>query len=218
MTTSGISVHFSSAKDEWATPQELFDALDRIYHFTLDPCATGENAKCPQFYTREQDGLSQPWDGVVYVNPPYGRQIGQWVRKAFESSQSGATVVMLLPARTCTSWWHEFVVRGSVTFLRGRLKFGGAKTSAPFPSAIVVFSGSAMTPRLRQCGVCRKLFAESRSNVLTCSGCRVRRRRPNPDLATRRRAEGRPPSSRARRLSFIARRYRSRRHYESGRR
>lgn len=134
------SVHFSSATDEWATPQFLFDELTWIFgRFTLDPCATPQNAKCERFFTRERDGLVQPWDGKVFVNPPYGREIGRWVQKSFEESLRGALVVCLLPARTDTHWWQDYARRGHIHFLRGRLKFGDAVNAAPFPSAIVTF-------------------------------------------------------------------------------
>jgi phage N-6-adenine-methyltransferase len=134
------SVHFSSATDEWETPQALFNELSWIYGgFTLDPCATRQNAKCARFFTRADDGLARRWDGKVYLNPPYGREIGRWVRKAFEESLRGALVVCLLPARTDTRWWQDYARRGHVCFLRGRLKFGQAKNAAPFPSAIVTF-------------------------------------------------------------------------------
>ena len=135
----GNQVHFSSASCEWATPQWLFDALNREFGFTLDPCATSENAKCGKYFTAAVDGLRQRWAGeVVFMNPPYGTVIGKWMRKAWESAQEGATVVCLVPARTDTEWWHGFAMRGEVRLLKGRLKFGGAKNSAPFPSAIVV--------------------------------------------------------------------------------
>ncbi len=135
-----IAVHFSSTTDEWATPQILFDELDRIFGgFTLDPCATRENAKCARFFTRDNDGLSQPWGGKVFMNPPYGRTIGKWVAKAWQESLEGALVVCLLPARVDTRWWHDYARKGHVHFLRGRLKFGAARNSAPFPSAIVTF-------------------------------------------------------------------------------
>ena len=131
---------FSSKTDLWETPQDLFDKLNNEFHFTLDVCATPENAKCDSFYTKEQDGLSQPWKGVVWCNPPYGRQIGEWVRRAFHASVSGSTVVMLLPARTDTRWFHEYIYgKAEIRFIRGRLKFGGSKNSAPFPSMVVVF-------------------------------------------------------------------------------
>ena len=136
---AGSSVHFSSASCLWATPQDLFDRLDAQYGFETDVCATPENAKCPQYYTAADDGLRQPWRGVCWMNPPYGREIGAWMRKAYESSIGGATVVCLVPARTDTSWWHDYAAKGEIEFLRGRLKFGGHRNSAPFPSAIVVF-------------------------------------------------------------------------------
>lgn len=130
-------VHFSSKTDMWETPQWLFDRLDEYYHFNTDVCAVEENAKCGHFYSPEQDGLSREWAGVCWCNPPYGRDIGKWVKKAAESA---ATVVMLLPARTDTAWFHDFCLKyGEIHFLRGRLKFGGAANSAPFPSMIVVF-------------------------------------------------------------------------------
>jgi phage N-6-adenine-methyltransferase len=135
-----LSVHFSSATDEWETPQALFDELSWIFGgFTLDPCATPENAKCARFFTRDDNGLARRWEGKVFVNPPYGRSIGSWVRKGFEASLGGALVVCLLPARTDTRWWQEYARRGQVWFLRGRLKFGRARNAAPFPSAVVIF-------------------------------------------------------------------------------
>ena len=131
---------FSSKTDLWETPQDLFDKLNNEFHFTLDVCATPENAKCDSFYTKEQDGLSHPWKGVVWCNPPYGKQIGSWVRRGFFASQSGNTVVMLLPARTDTRWFHEYIYgKAEIRFIRGRLKFGGSKNSAPFPSMVIVF-------------------------------------------------------------------------------
>lgn len=135
-----LGVHFSSATDEWETPQALFDELSWIFGgFTLDPCATRSNAKCARFFTSAENGLAQRWEGKVFMNPPYGRSIGPWVRKAFESSLEGTLVVCLLPARTDTRWWQEYAKRGQVWFLRGRLKFGKARNAAPFPSAVVIF-------------------------------------------------------------------------------
>lgn len=131
---------FSSARSDWATPQDLFGELDREFHFTLDACATPENAKCPAFFSPEQDALKQPWSGTVFMNPPYGREISTWVRKAYHEAKKGAKVVCLLPARTDTAWWHEHVMKAAdIRFLRGRVKFGGSKNGAPFPSAVVVF-------------------------------------------------------------------------------
>lgn len=131
---------FSSASCEWETPKKFFDKQDALYHFDLDVCATPNNAKCAQYYTEEQDGLAQPWTGRCWMNPPYGRTIGKWVQKAYESVRGGADlVVCLLPARTDTAWWHDYCMKGEVHFIRGRLKFGNAKNAAPFPSALVVF-------------------------------------------------------------------------------
>lgn len=130
-------VMFSSKTDLWATPQDLFDKYDSIYHFETDVCAFPENAKCKRFFTPEMDGLKQEWTGVCWCNPPYGRQIGKWVEKAVKSF---ATVVMLLPARTDTKWFHDWCLPyGKIEFLRGRLKFGGCANSTPFPSMIVIF-------------------------------------------------------------------------------
>lgn len=133
---------FSSKTDLWATPQDLFDELNREFNFTLDVCALPENAKCAEYYTPEIDGLSQPWTGSVWCNPPYGRKIGEWVRRAFFSAKTeeAERVVMLLPVRTDTKWFHEFIYkRAEVRFIRGRLKFGNAANSAPFPSMVVIF-------------------------------------------------------------------------------
>ena len=133
---------FSSKTDMWATPQDFWDALDREFHFSCDVCATAENAKCATFYTLEQDGLAQNWEGVCWCNPPYGRTIGSWVQKAYESSLHGTIVVMLLPARTDTKWFHDFILgKAEIRFVRGRLKFGGSENSAPFPSMVVIFRG-----------------------------------------------------------------------------
>jgi phage N-6-adenine-methyltransferase len=139
----GRSVHFQSKTCEWATPPELFADLEaRFGGFTLDPCATAENACCPHYFTRAEDGLAQTWTGRVWLNPPYGREIGGWMRKAWESAQTTADlVVCLVPARTDTSWWHEWAARGEVEFLQGRIRFGGSTSGAPFPSALVVFRG-----------------------------------------------------------------------------
>jgi site-specific DNA-methyltransferase (adenine-specific) len=136
----GDAIHFSSATDEWETPQWLFDELSWIYGgFTLDPCATAENAKCQRYFTRQEDGLKQDWGGKIFCNPPYGRAIGLWVAKAYDASLRGSLAVCLLPARTDTRWWHDYTRRGHFWFLKGRLKFGHAQNAAPFPSAIVTF-------------------------------------------------------------------------------
>jgi phage N-6-adenine-methyltransferase len=136
-----ISVHFSSASDDWPTPQDFFDKINAQYGpLELDVCASSENTKCPRYYTQHDDGLAQPWTGRCWMNPPYGRTIGLWMRKAYEESLRGALVVCLVPSRTDTAWWHDYAMKGDVTFIRGRLKFGGHKNSAPFPSALVVFT------------------------------------------------------------------------------
>ena len=128
----------SSKTPEWATPQAFFDELDKEFHFTLDVCATPENAKCSEYYTKEQDGLSQEWHGTVWMNPPYGREIGKWVAKC-TAYEGGA--VMLLPARTDTKWFHDYIYnnpRAEVRFVKGRLHFNDAKDAAPFPSMVVI--------------------------------------------------------------------------------
>ena len=132
---------FSSKTDDWETPQDLFDKLDQEFEFNLDVCATRDNRKCRNFYAKELDGLKQDWSGVCWMNPPYGREIGKWVQKAYEESLKGSTVVCLLPSRTDTKWWHGYCMKGEVRFIKGRLKFGNSKNSAPFPSAIVIFRG-----------------------------------------------------------------------------
>ena len=139
-SSSSHSVHFQSKTVEWETPAWLFARLDKEFHFTLDVCATSENAKCSKFFTRNEDGLLQEWAGVCWMNPPYGRAISKWVRKARLSALAGATVVALIPARTDTRFWQDDVAFASeITFLRGRLKFGNSRSGAPFPSAVVVF-------------------------------------------------------------------------------
>ena len=136
-----MDIHYSSKSNEWETPIEIFEALNREFHFTLDPCATKHNAKCDVYFDIQADGLRQDWSKHrVFMNPPYGRQIGFWVKKAYEESTRGALVVCLIPSRTDTKWWHEYCMKGEIRFFRGRLKFGGSKNSAPFPSAVVIFS------------------------------------------------------------------------------
>lgn len=137
-----MNVHFSSKSNEWYTPQYLFDELNEKYQFTLDPCASHENAKCDKYFTIEDDGLTKDWSkDIVFMNPPYGRNIKHWIKKAYEESVKGATVVCLIPARTDTTYWHDYIFNNAynIKFLKGRIKFGGAVNSAPFPSAIVVF-------------------------------------------------------------------------------
>lgn len=135
------NIHFMSRTCEWATPPNFFQALDKEFSFTLDPCCTAENAKCKKHYTRAEDGLVQSWQGeTVFMNPPYGREIGIWMRKAAEESTKGSTVVCLVPARTDTEWWHNYAMKAAeIRFVKGRIKFNGHKNSAPFPSAVVIF-------------------------------------------------------------------------------
>ncbi len=141
---------FSSASDEWETPLALFAELDNEFRFNLDVCASPTNHKCAAYFSKWDNGLAQDWGSrVCWMNPPYGRQIVGWMLKAFDASLGGATVVCLVPARTDTAWWHDYAIRGEVRFLRGRLRFVGAKASAPFPSAIVVFRPSNGGNRLR---------------------------------------------------------------------
>jgi len=132
---------FSSKTCEWSTPQEIYDKLNREFHFTLDPCATPDNAKCEHYYTIEDNGLSYSWRGErVFCNPPYGREIGKWVKKAAESQ---TLTVMLIPARTDTSYFHDYIYRkAEIRFLRGRLRFGDGNNNAPFPSMIVIFDNN----------------------------------------------------------------------------
>ena len=139
-----MDVHYSSKTNEWSTPQDFFDELDKEFNFTLDPCATSENAKCNKYFTVEDDGLKQDWSNdVVFMNPPYGREIKYWVQKAYEESLKGATVVCLIPARTDTTYWHNYIFgkADDIRFIKGRLKFGGSKNPAPFPSAIIIYKG-----------------------------------------------------------------------------
>jgi phage N-6-adenine-methyltransferase len=133
-------VLFWHKADVWETPPELFAAFDREFHFTTDVAALPHNAKCPHFFTPGQDALVQKWEGTCWMNPPYGPGLRKWVSKAFQSAQDGATVVCLLPARTDTHWWHDYVLpHAEIRYIRGRLRFNGIGNSAPFPSAVAVF-------------------------------------------------------------------------------
>ena len=134
------SVHFSSERDNWETPQDFFDKLNEEFGFTLDVCAEDDTAKCEKYYTKKDDAFTKEWKGVCWMNPPYGRAIGVWLKKAYETSQNESTVVCLIPSRTDTKWWHDYVMQAAeIRFVKGRLKFDGHKNSAPFPSAVVVF-------------------------------------------------------------------------------
>ena len=136
-------VMFSSKNEVWATPQDFYDKLNREFGFNLDPCALPENAKCEKFFTPDDDGLKQDWGGYkVFCNPPYGRKLAAWVQKCYtESRKPGTLVVMLIPARTDTAYFHDYIYHKAreIRFIRGRLKFGDSKNAAPFPSMVVVF-------------------------------------------------------------------------------
>ena len=142
MDDLNTKVLFSSKEEKWATPQDFFDKLNDEFHFTLDAAASPDNAKCTNYFTEEQDGLVQSWGGhTVWCNPPYCRKTGLWVKKAYEEHQrTGCTVVMLLPSRTDVRWFHDYILgKAEIRFIKGRLKFGGNKNSAPFPSIVVIY-------------------------------------------------------------------------------
>ena len=140
-----MKVHYSSNSNEWATPQDFYDRLNKEFNFNLDPCSTKENAKCDKFFTIDDDGLSQSWTGHnVFMNPPYGREIKFWIEKALKEtliSGERTVVVCLIPASTDTQYWHDYIFNKAkeIRFVKGRLKFGNGLNSAPFPSAVVVF-------------------------------------------------------------------------------
>ena len=137
---------FSNNSNEWGTPDELFNSLNEEFHFTLDPCATDQNAKCEYYYTKNENGLLQSWKNeTVFCNPPYGKELKQWVKKCYEEhKKNGITVVMLIPARTDTSYFHEYIyMQSEIRFIKGRLKFinknGEIAGTAPFPSMLVIY-------------------------------------------------------------------------------
>ena len=147
---------FSSKSTEWETPQDFYERLDKAYDFNLDPCCIKESAKCENYFTKEDDGLSKDWAGNrVFMNPPYGRAIKKWIEKAHKEGKKPNTVVVcLIPSRTDTKYWHEHCMKASeIYFVKGRLKFGNSNNAAPFPSAVVVFRGPPVkgmaTPPLR---------------------------------------------------------------------
>lgn len=154
----------SSNNMDWETPQDFFDKLDEEFNFTLDPCCTLSTAKCKGCITKEGlfdrdnkilmqkgNGLNLPWHSFsdsIFINPPYGREIGQWIKKAYEESLKGCVCVCLIPARTDTAYWHDYCMKGEIRFIRGRLKFKGknkqgewVNNSATFPSSIIIFDG-----------------------------------------------------------------------------
>lgn len=145
MNKNTVNTMFSSKDMTWETPIELFNKLNDEFNFTLDVCALKETAKCDKFFSPEIDGLKQDWsNNVCWMNPPYGRQIQLWLEKAYnESLKDNTTVVCLIPSRTDTKYWHNYCMNASeIRFIKGRLKFGNSKNSAPFPSAIIIFNGN----------------------------------------------------------------------------
>lgn len=141
-------VVFSSASEEWTTPQAMYAALDAEFGFDLDAAATDANALCARWFTKDDDALARPWGGVVFLNPPYGHGIGRWVRKAHDEAQRGAVVVGLIPAKTETRWWHDYVMRAAeIRLVRGRMRFSGSTINAPFPSAVIVWRPGVHEPR-----------------------------------------------------------------------
>lgn len=150
MNSMKTDVHFSSKSEEWSTPDDFFRELDAIFSFDLDVAASSLNFKCERYFTIEDDALSQRWTGnTIWMNPPYGRKLPLFMRKAYEESLNGATVVALVPARCDTDWWHRWARKGQIIFMKGRLRFGDSPHSAPFPSAIVIFWGGRIGEAVR---------------------------------------------------------------------
>ena len=147
MDKSVQQVMFSSKSKEWVTPQHFFDKLNKRFGpFTLDPCANSSNYKVMKHFTEKENGLEQDWGGhIVFMNPPYGRAIKDWIKKAYEESRKENTMVIaLIPARTDTRYWHNYVLKANdLYFVKGRLKFGNGENSAPFPSAVAVFKNTS---------------------------------------------------------------------------
>lgn len=142
-------VHFSSKNMCWCTPKDFFEQLNAEFNFELDAAATEKTSKCEKYYTPIENGLVQDWNigGAVFCNPPYGREIGKWVKKAFEESKNGVQIVLLIPARTDTSYFHDYIYgKAEIRFLRGRLRFtdedGNSSAQAPFPSMVVIYNGN----------------------------------------------------------------------------
>lgn len=139
---AGFTTKFDSARSDWETPDSIFVPLANEFGINTDVCATADNHKCDKYYSEAENGLSILWEGICWMNPPFGQQ-GKWVEKAWVESQRGITTVALLPARTNTNWWHEYCMKGEVRFIKGRPKFKGAKYGLPQPLAIVIWKGAA---------------------------------------------------------------------------
>lgn len=140
--------HYQSTNYVCETPQAFFDALEKEFGFDIDVCALRENTKCPWFFSPDDNGLSKNWaPHTCWMNPPYGREIRAWMKKAYEESHKGATVVCLVPSRTDAAWWHDYAMKGEVRFVKGRLKFNGMASNAPFPNAVIIFRPGVMGTR-----------------------------------------------------------------------
>lgn len=148
---AGFNNKFDSIKQDWNTPKSLFDKLNSEFNFQWDLAASKENALCSNFYTKEDDGLKQVWNGICWLNPPYGDKSSKmvdWIKKAYEDSQKNPnlTVVMLIPARTNTKWFHKYCMKSAeLKFICGRPKFGDATHGLPQPLILVVFKQSSET-------------------------------------------------------------------------
>ncbi len=141
---------YKSDKMDWGTPQYIFDYLNKEFNFTLDVCADSNNTKCKNFFSIENNGLSQNWDdNICWMNPPYGRDIKNWVEKAYRESRKNCTCVCLVPVRSDTKWWHDYVMKSfEIRLFNKRLSFAGANNKAPFPAAIIVFNKLSENPKL----------------------------------------------------------------------
>lgn len=149
---------FSSKSSRWETPEDFFDKLNNEFNFDVDVCATKQSTKCEKFFNESIDGLSESWSGTCYMNPPYGREINKWIKKAYEESRKdNCVVIALIPSRTDTRWWHDYVMKANeIRFVIGRLKFinrsfpsfredGNFKKSpAPFPSAVIIWKNNSI--------------------------------------------------------------------------
>lgn len=139
-----IQVMFSSKSNDWSTPQDFFNELNDEFHFDIDLCADESNHKCDKYFSISDNSLEQDWEGFTgFCNPPYGKEIKDWVRKAYyEGRKPNTTIVMLIPARTDTVYFHKYIYnKAEIRFIKGRLKFGDSKNSAPFPSMVVIYKG-----------------------------------------------------------------------------
>jgi len=158
---------FSSRSDEWETPQYVFDILMREFNFQIDVCATHQNSKCSEYFTKENDGLIKEWSPFrCWMNPPYGTNIKKWMGKALNESKKGALIVCLVPSRTDTKWWHEFAMKsGEIRFIEGRLCFGDGKQSAPFPSCIVIFYPEFENPYKLNVPIIKSVYFNKKINI-----------------------------------------------------